>query len=112
MEFKNDFRHEQNLLIHEEQDVLIMGCGHSGVISILESAKRRPSFCFGGFHVYNPVSKKTVSQNQLNELAIALGEYRDIKFYTCHCTGYKAYSYLNEKYDNIMYFSCGSQMTI
>ena len=49
----DDFRHEQNLLIRGTQDVLFMGCAHSGVLSILESVPGcRPQVCIGGFHIY------------------------------------------------------------
>lgn len=33
---KDDFSHEQNLLITENESVLIIGCGHAGVINIME----------------------------------------------------------------------------
>ena len=37
---KDQFRHEQNLVIFENQTALIMGCGHAGVINIMEEAKK------------------------------------------------------------------------
>lgn len=109
----DDFRHEQNLLIHENKDVLFMGCGHSGVISILKSlGETRPDVCIGGFHVYNPISKKTVPEYQLSALADALQDYGDVEFYTCHCTGTKAYDYLSSRLRNLKYFSCGEELRI
>lgn len=109
----DDFRHEQNLLIHEHTDVLLMGCAHSGVVSILESVPSvRPKVCIGGFHIYNPAKRKTVSQAQLQTLADALGAYKDIRFYTCHCTGQKGYAYLHDRHANISYLSCGTQLEV
>ena len=109
----DDFRHEQNLLIHEKKDVLFMGCGHSGVISILRSIPdSRPAYCIGGFHVFNPAAKKTVSEKQLNELSGALSEYDDVTFYTCHCTGKKAFEFLSTRHPNIKYICGGSRLEI
>lgn len=109
----DDFRHEQNLIIHGYKDVLITGCGHSGVISILESVSgKKPSYCLGGFHVYNPVNRKAVSENQLKTLSDSLDDYSDIEFYTCHCTGKKAYKYLSGRHKNIHYISCGETIEI
>ena len=42
----------------------------------------------------------------------ALQDYGDIEFYTCHCTGTKAYDYLSSKLRNIKYFSCGEELRI
>ena len=109
----DDFRHEQNLLIRGDQNVLVMGCGHSGVIRILQSAPGpRPAYCFGGFHVYNPVNRRTVSAGQLETLSAALNDYKDVRFYTCHCTGKKAFSYLQSRHENVRYIACGEQIEI
>lgn len=109
----DDFRHEQNLLIHEEKNVLVMGCGHSGVISILKSIDGpHPAYCLGGFHVYDPVSRRTVSEPQLQQLAQALEEYRDVQFYTGHCTGTEAFDYLSSRFENVNYIACGQELEI
>lgn len=48
---KVDFIHEQNLLINENSVALFMGCGHFGIINILNKTKKYPiKACFGGFH--------------------------------------------------------------
>ena len=110
---RDDFRHEQDLLIHENKDVVIMGCGHAGVINILKSAApARPSYCIGGFHVFDPVSRRTVPKAQLDELSSGLKRFADVKFFTCHCTGKKAYRYLKQRHTNISYFCCGKQLNI
>lgn len=109
---QDDFKHEQSLIINENKKVLLMGCGHSGVINILENMGSKPDYCIGGFHIYNPVSKKTVSEKQLNILCDELKEYESVNFYTCHCTGTKAFNYLNERYKNIKYISCGDELIV
>ncbi len=108
----DNFSHEQNLLITDNKNVLIMGCGHSGVVNILEKIDFHPDYCLGGFHLFNPANKKTVPQSQLNFVSDELKEYDDVSFYTCHCTGQKAYEYLNKSHENIKYISCGDELTI
>lgn len=109
----DNFRHEQNLIIRSDKDVLITGCGHSGVVSILESVcGNKPAYCIGGFHVYNPVNRKTVSVRQLEQLSELLDDYGDVEFYTCHCTGKKAFKYLSDRHKNIHYISCGDIIEI
>ena len=101
------------MIISENKVVVIMGCGHSGVVNIMEEAEKyQPHFCIGGFHLFNPLTKKTVSKELLNSIAMELQKYKDIEFYTCHCTGEKAYHYLSQQMDNMNYMSCGDVIEI
>ncbi len=110
---KDDFSHEQNLIITENQPVLIMGCGHAGAVNIMDKAKiYQPKVCVGGFHLYNPITKKSVSSELLNKISEALKTYANTKFYTCHCTGQKAYEYLSKQTPNLFYLSCGEELEI
>ena len=110
---KDNFRHEQNLIISENQVVLIMGCGHTGVVNIMEEAEKyKPDFCVGGFHLFNPLTKKTVSKELLNGIVTELQKYKDTEFYTCHCTGKKAFDYLSHQMSNMHYMSCGESVEI
>ena len=108
---KDKFIHEQNLIIKENKVVLIMGCGHNGVINILESAKEPIDICIGGFHLYDPITKQSVDKLYLDNLGAKLNSYKTC-FYTCHCTGKKNYSYLSSKNKNIKYLSCGEEIDI
>ncbi len=110
---KDNFRHEQNLIISENKVVLIMGCGHTGVVNIMEEAEKyKPDFCIGGFHLFNPFTKKTVSKELLNEMITELQKYKDTEFYTCHCTGKKAFDYLSHQMSNLHYLYCGESIEI
>lgn len=110
---RDDFSHEQNLIIQESETVLIMGCGHAGIVNILEKAKDfHPKFCIGGYHLFSPFTKKTVSEALLYEIAEELLKYPDMRFYTCHCTGTKAYDYLRGKLKNMNYLSCGETIFV
>ncbi len=107
------FAHEQNLIISEEKTVLIMGCGHCGVVNIMEKAdKYRPDLCLGGFHLFNPMTRKTVSRDFLDAIVEALQKYKNTEFYTCHCTGTEAFDYLSRCMDNMHYLSCGETLEI
>lgn len=109
---RDDFSHEQNLIVFGERTVLIMGCGHKGVATIMKAAEQhQPDICIGGFHLFNPMTKKTVSTQLLDELSEVLRQY-DTHYYTCHCTGEKASEYLMGKLSNISYFSCGEELKI
>jgi 7,8-dihydropterin-6-yl-methyl-4-(beta-D-ribofuranosyl)aminobenzene 5'-phosphate synthase len=109
---RDDFSHEQNLIIMGNENVLIMGCGHAGVVNILErAAEYKPQVCVGGYHLYNPANGKTVSDSLLGSIAGELMKY-DIKYYTCHCTGQKAYDYFAECIPKMNYLSCGDTITI
>ena len=110
---KDNFRHEQNLIILENQVVLIMGCGHTGVVNIMEEAEAyKPDVCVGGFHLFNPLTKKTMSKELLNDIVTELQKYKYTEFYTCHCTGKKAFDYLSHKMSNMHYMSCGESVEI
>ncbi len=110
---RDTFSHEQNLIITENHTVVIMGCGHAGVVNIMEKTENsKPYFCIGGFHLFNPLTKKTVSENLLDEIAKELQKYKDTQFYTCHCTGKEAYQYLSQKMKNMHYMSCGERLEI
>ncbi|MBE5961661.1 MAG: MBL fold metallo-hydrolase [Lachnospiraceae bacterium] len=109
---KDRFLHEQNLVIREEKTALIMGCGHKGVVNIMEKAKKyHPQVCVGGYHLYNPALRTTVPKEVLNEIAEELKKYRETEFYTCHCTGKAAFAYLSNKMPNMHYLSCGECIT-
>lgn len=106
------FAHEQDLLIWGEQNVLVMGCGHCGVVNILERAKRyEPKVCIGGYHLMVPAAKKTVPEEILAGIAGELAAY-DMDFYTCHCTGEEAFRYLKERVKRMRYLACGESIEI
>lgn len=106
------FLHEQNLIIKGDPVVLIIGCGHTGVVNILERAKDyRPKVCIGGYHLFNPANKKTVPDELLDEIALELSKY-DMKYYTCHCTGQAAFDYLAARIGGMFYLSCGETIEL
>lgn len=109
---RDDFSHEHNLILRsEENTVLIMGCGHAGVVNIMEKAsKYNPGTCIGGYHLYNPMKKETVAKDILDSIIKELSPY-STKFYTCHCTGQEAFRYLSEHLD-MSYLPCGGEIKL
>lgn len=109
---RDDFAHEQNLLITENASALIMGCGHCGIINILEKSACQPDLCVGGFHLLNPTSRESAPKALLDEILLELQAYPKTRFYTCHCTGREAFDYLSASRENISYLSCGESITV
>lgn len=46
------------------------------------------------------------------DIAAELQKYQNTDFYTCHCTGRKAFRYLSGKMKNLHYISCGEMIVI
>ncbi len=108
------FIHEQSLILQADgKTALIMGCGHTGIINILEkTAAYRPDVCIGGYHLMNPTTGKCVRRELLDAVAAKLAEYPETLFYTCHCTGQEAYRYLADRLSNMCYLACGDEIEL
>jgi 7,8-dihydropterin-6-yl-methyl-4-(beta-D-ribofuranosyl)aminobenzene 5'-phosphate synthase len=109
---KDDFDHEINLIINENDKYsLLCGCAHNGIVNIIERAKlitkANANTVIGGFHLMGMDVKKLDTVNYLNELSMNLINSEVVKFYTCHCTGEQAYNYLREKMDNLSEIKTG-----
>lgn len=92
------FKHEQHLIIrNSNQNILICGCSHSGILNILKETEEKFDFkidiVIGGLHLFNPINQKTESLNFITDLGSKLSN-KNIKFLTCHCTGLKSYEIL------------------
>lgn len=94
----DNFKHEQHLILNNSgKNILISGCSHSGILNILQESEEKVGvkieFIIGGLHLFNPINKRTENLSLINELGYKLLD-RDIKIYTCHCTGLKAFETL------------------
>lgn len=111
----DDFCHEQNLLISSGgKKILICGCAHAGIVNIVREAKSvagaYPTAVVGGFHLYEPVKKRYESAGYIDSVADALSE-TGATFYTCHCTGEKAYERMkNALGERLGYIRTGSEI--
>ncbi len=91
----DNFGHEHFLVVKDKGlTVLLSGCAHNGILSILDAYKEKyashPDIVISGFHL---MIRREYRENELKEVqAIAqeLCKYKT-KFYTCHCTGIPAF---------------------
>ena len=105
-----DFRHEQYLLIKEQDKrILISGCSHKGILNIVEWFS--PDVLIGGLHL----NKHATIGAESEALARIAGQLmqKDTVYYTCHCTGIPQYDFLRERMgERIRYLSCGTTVQI
>jgi len=109
---KDNFEHEINLLINDNNQYnLFCGCAHKGIINIIERAKgiidKDLNTVIGGFHLMGTNVKDPNSMEFLNEFSKILINNKVVKYYTCHCTGEQAYSYLCKKMHNLSEIKTG-----
>jgi 7,8-dihydropterin-6-yl-methyl-4-(beta-D-ribofuranosyl)aminobenzene 5'-phosphate synthase len=113
----DEFGHEQNLLISENGIyTLIAGCAHNGIINIQNKAEqligRELNYVISGFHLFNPTNKKSEDNELLQEIANRLKAHQT-RYYTCHCTGIKAFQFLNNAMkEQIAYLSTGCSIEL
>ncbi len=117
-EFPRDrFVHEQNLIITENgKTALFAGCAHTGVVNIIEHAKSivpRLDAVFAGFHLHNPTLDETQPRELVDAVASRLASYEGTRYYTGHCTGETAFSWMKETLrDRLFYMSGGTEFTV
>lgn len=112
---RDDFSHEQNLVITENgQTILISGCAHTGIVNIVEHFRAEkgflPDIVIGGFHLHNHGLNKSEDPeivDGIGKILLGTGAY----YYTCHCTGLEAYDRLKSVMGNkIDYLATGDQL--
>jgi 7,8-dihydropterin-6-yl-methyl-4-(beta-D-ribofuranosyl)aminobenzene 5'-phosphate synthase len=113
----DSFAHEQNLVIREDgKTLLATGCAHNGIVNTLEHfyalRGRMPDYVIGGFHLCSAGLGAHADTTTIDEI----GKYllgTKAKYYTCHCTGQKAYGQLKGMMgERIEYLHTGSEITI
>ena len=97
------FGHEHYLLLEENgKRVLISGCSHRAIITIMEWFK--PDVLIGGFHF-----NKLPLDGALRSYAETLASY-DTDYYTCHCTGVEQFEYMKRFMPRLNYLSTGGRV--
>lgn len=113
----DDFSHEQNLIIKEDNKyILIAGCAHAGILNVIQKGEdicgQEFDYVISGMHLYNPISKKGEDVDTIKNLGQQLLT-KKTTYYTCHCTGKKAYNQLKEIMgDKINYLSTGATLEL
>lgn len=111
----DSFLHEQNMIVTENgKRALFAGCAHNGIVNIIEFFEEikqfSPDYVFAGFHLSSPLGDS--EDEYIEKVAKAIGG-KNIKFYTCHCTGFKAYEKLkNALGGDIYYLSAGESVIL
>jgi 7,8-dihydropterin-6-yl-methyl-4-(beta-D-ribofuranosyl)aminobenzene 5'-phosphate synthase len=114
---QDDFAHEHSLLVTSGgKTALFAGCSHRGIVNILERAEELTNnhvdTVIAGFHLYNPATGKMESAALVDGAASALGQ-RKTKYYTCHCTGQKAFNLMQHKMgEQMQYIATGEEVQI
>ncbi len=96
----DNFEHEQYLVVSEGgKNVLLSGCAHNGMLSILDEYERLygadPDIAISGFHLMKKTEYKEEQVREIRETAEALKK-RKTRFITCHCTGLPAFEIMKE----------------
>lgn len=108
----DDFAHEQNLIISSDgTKTLFCGCSHAGIVNIVDKAAqvcgRMPETVVGGFHLFEPTKKKYEKGDYIAMISKELKQ-RGADYYTCHCTGVKAYEAMKEQGLKLRYLHTGT----
>lgn len=89
-----DFRHEQYLLIWENnRTVLLSGCSHKGILNI--QTWFQPDVLIGGFH-FAKLDPEGDGRQRLEEAAAILQQF-PTRYWTGHCTGVPQYQFLKKQ---------------
>lgn len=97
-----------------KMNVDISGCSHAGIVNIQNRAEQiiadETDMVVGGFHLYNPPTRKYESDETIDSVVISLNQKGSI-YYTCHCTGPKAYKRMKAVMgDKMKYLSTGTEI--
>lgn len=114
---QDDFAHEQCLVISQgEQHVLMSGCAHNGILSILDGYLELfgayPDTVVSGFHMMKKTAYTEEEEDYIRQTARELIKTKAL-FYTGHCTGQKAFAIMKEMMgEQLQEFHSGSELEI
>lgn len=114
------FDHEIVMVLKEDKGIVIFsGCSHRGIINVVETVfdefKNIPvKAIFGGFHLMGRPSSGMVEEKEdIIFTAEKLSQYEIERIYTCHCTGKRAFTILNDVLGGgIDYISTGDHVEV
>ena len=106
----DDFRHEQYLLINEnDKKVLISGCSHKGILNIVSWFS--PDVLIGGFHFVK--LDPDGEGKEVLSLAAGMLSQHPTEYYICHCTCIEQYEFLKKTMNSkLHYLSTGQTIII
>lgn len=113
----DDFSHEQHLIVNDKgKQALFTGCGHRGIVNILNTAIYRkgmhPDIVIGGFHLSRRHGKIEESVPVIKSIGTYLKETK-ATYYTGHCTGINPYHHLKKiMQDTLHHIQTGDHITL
>lgn len=115
----DNFDHELIVTFGKENLFLYTGCGHHGLLNILETVKantiHRIRYVMGGFHLLDTKNGAVYeSETEIDSLAKTLNkDYPQTEFITGHCTGEHTFDILKETLEfNLIHFFTGYRLEI
>ncbi len=114
---RDDFAHEHYLVVREEEKtILISGCAHNGILSIIDAYAEKyssyPDVVISGFHLMKKTPYRPEQLEDIRDIAKSLNGYPS-KYYTCHCTGLPAYDVMKEIMgDKLSYIHSGEEVIL
>ena len=115
----DDFDHELIFTFGNENIFVFTGCGHKGLLNILEKVKSvstsRIRYVMGGFHLLDAKNDKAYeSTDEIDKLAKTLNkDYPHTDFITGHCTGEKTYDMMKKVMEcKLIHFFTGYKIEI
>lgn len=99
-DYRDQRFYEQSLIIdHQDQLILLTGCAHPGIVSIVEKTLslfpgRELSLVAGGFHLGG------FGEEKLREILGGLKDLKVAKLAASHCTGDQAIQFLKKDWGN------------
>ena len=98
----------------EGKSVLMSGCAHNGILSILDEYIRRygkaPDLVVSGFHLMKKTEYLRSEIREIEDIAKELKQY-PTRFLTCHCTGTTAFEIMKDIMgDNLEYIHSGEEI--
>ena len=114
---QDDFAHEQCLVISQpEQRILMSGCAHNGILSILDSYFELfgsyPDTVISGFHMIKKSDYTEKEEDCIRQTARELMQTKAM-FYTGHCTGQKAFAIMKEMMgEQLQGFHSGTELYV
>ena len=114
---RDDFRHEQCLLVSENGlEVLFSGCAHNGIVNIMRHSRklfnRDPDIVVSGFHLKQKTAPSDKDSAVITGIAEELMKFRS-RYYTCHCTGIPQYEIMKKVLgDRLHYLHAGDKLEL
>jgi 7,8-dihydropterin-6-yl-methyl-4-(beta-D-ribofuranosyl)aminobenzene 5'-phosphate synthase len=114
----DDFNHELIACVGKKNILVFVGCGHKGLMNILDSISRKTTklirYVVGGFHLLdNTETASYETEEEIEKLGDELNNrYKQAEFITGHCTGENSYKILKKKLEfRLIHFFTGYKLT-